>query len=205
MKKLKLTKVIAGSLIVASVLALNPIGASAEWKNNSTGWWYTEGSSWATGWRLIDKNWYYFYSDGYMARNNKIDGYFVNSGGAWTDSITANEARELILNEDGNYISKVTNNYTRLSTDYREYSSQDMPTGNAWNVPKEPCYDFSIYAYDNNGEIVNACCEYLVGKNSKNVYVMWNQGNSSVYQIENNQKVKTFKWIKVGESYEWRK
>ena len=34
MKKLKLTKVIASSLIVASVLALNPIGASASWKSN---------------------------------------------------------------------------------------------------------------------------------------------------------------------------
>ena len=34
MKKLKLTKVIASTLVVASVLALNPIGASAEWKQN---------------------------------------------------------------------------------------------------------------------------------------------------------------------------
>jgi len=49
MKKLKLTKVIASSLVVASVLALNQIGASAEWKQNSNGWWNTEGSSWSKG------------------------------------------------------------------------------------------------------------------------------------------------------------
>ena len=54
MKKLKLTKVIASTLVVISVLALNPIGANAEWKRDHTGWWYTEGNSWATGWRLID-------------------------------------------------------------------------------------------------------------------------------------------------------
>ena len=79
MKKLKLTKVIASSLAVASVLALNPIGASAEWKQNSAGYWYTSGNSYYTGWKLIDKNWYYFYSDGYMAKDTTIDGYYLNS------------------------------------------------------------------------------------------------------------------------------
>lgn len=56
MKKLKLTKLISSALIAVSVVALNPIGVNAEWKSNSSGWWYTEGSGWATGWRLIDKN-----------------------------------------------------------------------------------------------------------------------------------------------------
>ena len=59
MKKLKLTKIIASSLIVISVLALNPIGASAEWKQDSNGWWNTEGSSWSVGWKEIDKKWDY--------------------------------------------------------------------------------------------------------------------------------------------------
>ena len=88
MKKFKLAKVIAGSLVVASVLALNPIGVSAEWKSNSTGWWYTEGKSYATGWRLIDKNWYYFYSNGYMAKDTTIGGYYLNSSGAWTSNVS---------------------------------------------------------------------------------------------------------------------
>ena len=38
MKKLKLTKVIAITLVAASVLALNPIGANAEWKQDAKGW-----------------------------------------------------------------------------------------------------------------------------------------------------------------------
>jgi len=87
MKKLKLAKVIASSLIVVSVLALNPIGANASWKQNSTGYWYTTGNSYATGWKLIDKNWYYFYSNGYMAKDTTINGYYLNSSGAWTSNV----------------------------------------------------------------------------------------------------------------------
>lgn len=86
MKKLKLKKIIASSLIITSVLALNPIAASAEWKSNFKGWWYTAGNSYYTGWKLIDKNWYYFYSDGYMAKDTTIDGYYLNDSGAWTNS-----------------------------------------------------------------------------------------------------------------------
>ena len=95
MKKLKLIKVIASSLIVASALALNPIGASASWKSNSKGWWYTSGNSYYIGWKLIDKNWYYFYSDGYMAKDTTIDGYYLNSSGAWTNSTPSNYGSSL--------------------------------------------------------------------------------------------------------------
>lgn len=88
MKKLKLTKIIASTLVAASVLALNPIGASAEWsysiRYSSKGFWYTEGDSWATGWRNIDGKWYYFDSDGYSAKEGwkLIDGkwYFFDHG-----------------------------------------------------------------------------------------------------------------------------
>lgn len=44
----KLTKATAGALLAVSVLALNPIGASAEWKQDNRGWWYSEDDSWAT-------------------------------------------------------------------------------------------------------------------------------------------------------------
>ncbi|OCA98336.1 leucine-rich repeat protein [Clostridium beijerinckii] len=89
MKSLRLIKVIASSLFVASVLALNPIGASAAWKSDPRGWWYTEGSSWATGWRLINSKWYYFDSKGYMAKDTTIDGYYLNDSGAWTELTTS--------------------------------------------------------------------------------------------------------------------
>lgn len=208
MKRLKLTKTIAATLIAASVLALNPIGASAEWESNSTGWWYTEGNSYTTEWKNIDGNWYYFYSDGYMATNNKIDGYFVNSTGAWTNSITADETRQLIINEDGNYISKVSkkdkyNQYSKLETDYKEYNAENMPTRNGWDIPKEPCYEFCVNYYNSKDKVLNGTCVYLVGEQSKNVYCIPNQGGMLAYQIENNQKVKAFKCMNTGNSYEW--
>jgi len=87
MKKFNLTKLIVGSLVVTSLIALNPIGANAEWKSNSKGWWYTEGNSYATGWKVIRGNWYYFYSDGYMAKDITIGGYYLNSSGAWTSEV----------------------------------------------------------------------------------------------------------------------
>ena len=56
---------------------------------------------------------------------------------------------------------------------------------------------------DNNGEVLNDYCGYLVGKDSKNVYVIPNQGNMDVYQIQDNKKVKTIPWTGGGKSYKW--
>ena len=91
MKKLKLTKVIASSLVVASISALNPIGASAAWKQDNTGWWYTEGQEYATGWKDINGEWYYFDNNGYMETGWIQDGgkwYYLNSGGAMAKNAT---------------------------------------------------------------------------------------------------------------------
>lgn len=118
--------------------------------------------------------------------------------------LTAKEARQLVLNEDGKYISGITNKNTRLSDSYKEYGAEDLPTKNSWNIPKEPCYEFYIANYGDDGEVNSTINEYLVGKNSKNVYILPNQGGKSAYQIKNNQKVKTFKYIGQGGSYEWR-
>ncbi|MDR3594456.1 leucine-rich repeat protein [Clostridium sp.] len=89
MKKLKLTKLLASTLIIASVLALNPMAASAEWKQDDKGWWYTEGNSWARGWRDIDGNLYYFKSNGYMMNNSSNmffdKDYGLDSNGNFTN------------------------------------------------------------------------------------------------------------------------
>lgn len=87
MIKKYLIKAITLVIFTISVIAFNSTGASATWEQNSKGWWYTEGNSWATGWKLIDGNWYYFYSDGYMAKDKTIDGYYLNSSGVWINSI----------------------------------------------------------------------------------------------------------------------
>lgn len=98
MKKLKFAKVIASLLIAVSLLALNPIGASAEWRQNRIGWWYAEGSSYAIGWKLIDGKYYYFSSNGYMMHDTYVEGYKLGTDGAWvvatpTISTTTNTAQ----------------------------------------------------------------------------------------------------------------
>lgn len=116
MKKFNLTKIIASSLIAVSVLALNPIGANAEWKKtNNYGWWFSEGSSWATGWKKIDGKWYYFYYNGYMAHDTTIDGYKLGSDGAWQATTTGgtNTETNTILS-DVEYCNKLANIYTRM-------------------------------------------------------------------------------------------
>jgi hypothetical protein len=77
MKSLKLKKIISAAVAALTIAALSPIGASAAWKQNSKGWWNTEGSSYSVGWRSISGSWYYFNSDGYMKTG------WVNDGGTW--------------------------------------------------------------------------------------------------------------------------
>lgn len=90
MKKLKLISVF---LISVSVMGLNPIGASAAWKQDNSGWWYTENNSWATGWRNIDGKWYYFNSRGYMEHDTTIDDYYLDSTGAWSTQTLDEQGR----------------------------------------------------------------------------------------------------------------
>lgn len=78
-----LRKIITLAISTISITIISPIGVSAEWKQDNTGWWYTEGNSWAIGWTNIDGKWYYFNKNGYMVYGTTIDGYIIGSDGAW--------------------------------------------------------------------------------------------------------------------------
>lgn len=92
--KSKFLKGILVLTIVSASLLISSIGANAEWKQDTTGWWYTEDNSYTTGWRLIDGNWYYFYSSGYMASNTIIDGYYLNYKGVWVMNQVSDSNKE---------------------------------------------------------------------------------------------------------------
>ncbi|AGX43638.1 hypothetical protein [Clostridium saccharobutylicum] len=98
MKKIKLTKVIASTLMVASILALNPIRANAEWRKDSKGWWYAVGNSYYKNqWKQIGGDWYYFGYNGYLVQNRIEDGYYLNSDGAWATGSEEIQAYAKIL------------------------------------------------------------------------------------------------------------
>ena len=84
MKKL-ITKSFVLIAVATSAISMFPTAANAEWKKDSTGWWYRDyfySPAYARGWKMIDTKWYYFYSDGYMAHNTVVDGYPIDSNGA---------------------------------------------------------------------------------------------------------------------------
>ncbi|MDR3597885.1 cell wall-binding protein [Clostridium sp.] len=136
MKKLKLTKLIVSLLVVASVLSLNQIGASAQWRQDSNGWWNSEGNSWSEGWECIDGEWYYFDNNGYMktgwlndggkwyylynsgamAKDVVIDGYPVGYDGAWIQRPIRNSSNQSnSIQNDISKLSNVNSNGTTIS------------------------------------------------------------------------------------------
>ena len=76
---------------IAMTAAMSVSSFAGQWKLDDRGWWYQndDGTYPAAEWKWIDGNvdgtaeCYYFYSDGYMAYSNEIDGYRVNSDGQW--------------------------------------------------------------------------------------------------------------------------
>ena len=55
------------------------------WKQSGGTWYYFNADGdMATGWKQIGGKWYYFYDSGAMASNTTIDGWTLDSSGAWT-------------------------------------------------------------------------------------------------------------------------
>ncbi|MFW2491752.1 hypothetical protein ACN077_24825 [Clostridium chromiireducens] len=112
MKKLNLSRIIVSTLIISLVFILNTLGANAEWRQDSNGWWNSEGNSWSIGWRYINGEWYYFEENGYMAHDTIIDGYKLDSDGAWIESTqnklsnSEQDVREIAFNQLDSQVKK---------------------------------------------------------------------------------------------------
>ncbi len=89
---MKKFKILIGSFVASvTLLSVAPVAAHAEWKQNNTGWWYSQGSSYSTSWAKINGQWYYFDSNGYMKTGWVKDGvnwYYLNSDGAMAHDTT---------------------------------------------------------------------------------------------------------------------
>lgn len=74
----KITKFLSclvAGLSIYTLSAAEPVAAA--WRQDSTGWWNTKGSSYSVGWDKIDGVWYYFDNIGYMKTG------WVPYGGTW--------------------------------------------------------------------------------------------------------------------------
>lgn len=181
MLKKKLLKIMTIGLVSTSIFTINTIGASAQWKQDSKGWWYEKidssccknewlnyGGKWyyfddneymVTGWKQIDNKWYYFYPDGYMAVNTTIDGYYLDKNGVWNNN--ANNTKTSTSNNSVKPTkSKVdaTNDmnwFEENGNKYFKVSDIDYLDGQKYG---EPCLrngqweiDGEIYSFDENG------------------------------------------------------
>ncbi|MVX63698.1 hypothetical protein GKZ28_08315 [Clostridium chromiireducens] len=107
MKRFK--RITTAMIASITLLAVVPVAAHAEWRESSSGWWYSQGNSYATGLRNIDgqlyyfdsngymktgwieddENWYYFNEDGTMAHDTTIEGYYLNSDGTISSEVAS--------------------------------------------------------------------------------------------------------------------
>lgn len=141
-------KKLFSTLLVFILIALiNPIGVNAAWKQDNHGWWYTEGSSWATDWKQIDGKWYHFKSNGYLDQNAwTCYGYYVNSNGEWT--ATSKYTRNDILKNGIGFCKSGLVCY-----EAGDQSNLDV-------INNEPC----IYTWDKDDK------DKFIGMNTLNVY-----------------------------------
>lgn len=152
-------KLVSSLLIAASVIAVMPIGASAEWKKDSTGWWYSDGNSYYTGWKQISNKWYDFGSDGYMRKGWIQDGgawYYLQNNGSMITGCAKIGKGIYVFNSNGKWISTTAPSQDKLSTVsnlswFSENGNTYFKTkGNGysrdtWNI------DGDIYMFDGNG------------------------------------------------------
>lgn len=163
--KNRIKKLITIGVVASSISMLPLTGASAEWKQDSKGWWNTEGNSYSIGWRQINSKWYYFDNNSYMVTNTEINGYKIDNNGVWTQNTTINS-------------NNATNTSTNLeSTTTSNSNNMTNLTSNADNSVKK---DTNI-TLNNNG-VINANTT-----NNVNINVKQND-DSYKKQIEKNHE-----------------
>lgn len=177
------------SLLLFSIIPVKNVYADG-WANDaSKRFWYTEGGSYATGWKNIKNDWYFFDTNGYRVDNNwvkngskwyfvdaggrmikdsTVDGYCLDSNGAWTGKtssiITAKQAVDLVRKNDPAAL-ELEKTGTSLPAAKTDNSTFLMRSLKAANMPSENYY--VVQADSSSGNNKNT---WYVGKTSGNVY-----------------------------------
>lgn len=109
-KNVLIKKITVTSLLALSIITIVPKQANAAWKKDNKGWWYSKGntylkncSEWIdnniyffnnngylkTGWVKDDYDtWYYYYSNGTMAKDATINGYYLTNRGNMLEGVS---------------------------------------------------------------------------------------------------------------------
>ena len=151
----KLIKTIALTLALSS---LGAVGASASgqarWKLINNNWYYYDSNGqMKTGWIYDKGNWYYCYYNGQMAKNTTIDGYYLNSNGAWTLNRQATSDNAIVQSDlKGNGSIRYDINSTE-----NDYKAQEILNANTNSVVLNSEYESMLFT---------ACEDLAQGKNT---------------------------------------
>nr|WP_317439316.1 hypothetical protein [uncultured Enterocloster sp.] len=82
---------VVATAVMSMAMSMTAFASMGNWQQNETGWWWqrNDGSYPAGEWKWVDGDGdgtaesYYFDGNGYLATNTAVDGYTVNTDGAW--------------------------------------------------------------------------------------------------------------------------
>lgn len=121
------------SAAVVLSLSVSAPALAAEWKQNSTGWWYQndDGTNPAGAWQLIDGQWYYFKSDGYMNTGwIKVSGqwYYCEPSGEMRTSDLQTDVFTFKFNADGSCSNFYENTTPSTQAGWSPYNTASLET-----------------------------------------------------------------------------
>lgn len=188
----KIKKIVAGAVTLATIMAVNPgIVAHAEWKDSSGGWWYSQGSSYATGWSKVDGQWYYFDASGYMKTGWIIDGgswYYLKSDGSMAhDCYIGN----YYLGSNGAETKAQTQAQTQTQTGTTikmESQAISVVCPSTW-VKTPSTSGAEGYYIDSNGDNINLVSENMQGYSNEDYDKATDASIKKTFGIDNSNAV----------------
>ena len=210
-------QIIVTMLLAAALGTVSPsMKAEAKWKADANGRWYTikaapgyavgwkqigkytyycEKNKYAvTGWKLIDKKWYYFDIKGRLLANRWVDGYYLSADGSMA-------ASTVITSGDQSYTIDANGNIVRdpSSADGSEILTPGVTENkNTW-VENDGKY----YYYNYKGELAKGWLRirdktYYLNTETGERYSGWLKYNGKYYYFDAETGLMLKGWNKIG-------
>lgn len=112
------------------------------------------------GWHYVNGYWYYIYpSTGYMAHDTFVDGWYVDSSGAWTTEIPYPLQRIIQIVPYSDWIYNCGSSYESEITFLPNQNLKKLAE-NGWNAPNVNgtlvCIDYNEFFVANDGTVFKA-------------------------------------------------
>ena len=187
----KMKRFLISALLITSVFSIGSFNVptvntqayaeSYTWSQVSnygqTEWVLYYGGKQVYGWQYVNGIWYYInYSDGYMAHDTFINGYYVNSDGAWTYDIPYEIQRVKSVIPNSSWIDTLGNHGETITILKNQNLKELYKYG--WNAP------------DVNGSLVmfGEGGEHFVAADGT-VYKTAHQAEENLIQYDNDHNV----------------